>query len=70
MAPQKGESSSHDLVVTRGVKGAKQPTQIDTFPVLNKLNYQAWSVHMGLHLEELELWDVIESKNPARNKDR
>ena len=53
----------------RGLKGADQPTQIRTFPILNKLNYQVWASQMRQHLEVLELWDAIESKNVVRKKD-
>ena len=70
MAPRRGESSSQELVVTGGLKGADQPTQIGTFPILNKLNYQVWASRMRLHLEGLELWDAIESENVVRKKDQ
>ena len=70
MAPRRGESSSQELVVTGGLKGADQPTQIGTFPILNKLNYQVWASRMRLHLEGLELWDTIKSENVVRKKDR
>ena len=70
MAPRRGESSSQELVVTGGLKGADQPTQIGTVPILNKLNYQVWASWMRLHLEGLELWDAIESENVVRKKDR
>ena len=53
-----------------GLNGAAQPTQIRTFPILNKLNYQLWASRMHLHLEGLELWDAIESENVVRKKDR
>ena len=70
MAPRRGESSSQELIITGGLKGADQPTQIGTFPILNKLNYQVWASRMRLHLEGLELWDAIESENVVRKKDR
>ena len=70
MAPRQGESSSQEFVVTGGFKGADQPTQIGTFPILNKLNYQVWASRMHLHLEGLDLWDAIKSENVARKKDR
>ena len=70
MAPQRGESSSQELVVAGGLKGADQPTQIGNFPILNKLNYQVWASRMRLHLEGLELWDAIESENVVMKKDR
>ena len=70
MAPRRGESSSQELVVTGGLKGANQPTQIRTFPILKKLNYQVWASRMRLHLEGLELWDTIESMNVIKKKDR
>ena len=70
MAPRRRESSSQELVVTGGLKGADQPTQIGTVPILNKLNYQVWASWMRLHLEGLELWDAIESENVVRKKDR
>ena len=70
MAPRRGDSSSQELVVTGGLKGADQPTQIGTFPILTKLNYQVWASRMRLHLEGLKLWDAIESENVVRKKDR
>ena len=68
--PRRGESSSQELAVTVRLKSADQPTQIETFPILNKLNYQVWASRMRLHLQGLELWDAIESENVARKKDR
>ena len=53
-----------------GLKRADQLTQIRTFPILKKLNYQVWASQMRLHLEGLELWDAIESENVVRKKDR
>ena len=70
MAPRRGESSSQELFILRGLKGAYQPTQIRTFPILNKLNYQVWASRMRLHLEGLELWDAIKSENVVRKTDR
>ena len=55
--------------MTGGFKGTDQPTQIGTVLILKKLNYQLWESHMRLHLEGLELWDVIKSKNVIRKKD-
>ena len=69
MVPRRGESSSQELVVTGGLKGADQLTKIGSFPILNKLNYQVWASWMRLHLEGLELWDAIESENVVRKKD-
>ena len=51
-------------------KGLHEPTQIGMFPILNKSNYQVWAMRMRLHLEGLELWDVIESETAPRKKDR
>ena len=56
--------------MTGGLKGAKQPTQIGTFPILEKLNYQVWASRMRLHPEGLELWDAIKINNVARKKDQ
>ena len=41
-----------------------------TFPILNKLNYQVWASRMRLTLEVLELWDAIEFENVVRKKDQ
>ena len=70
MAPRQGESSSQEIIFTGGLKGADQPTQIGSFPILNKLNYQVWASWMCLHLEGLDPWDAIESENVVRKKDR
>ena len=59
-----------ELVVTRGIKGIDQPNRIGTFPILNQLNNKVWSSRMRLHLKGLELWNIIESKNPINKKDQ
>ncbi|CAA7405070.1 unnamed protein product [Spirodela intermedia] len=56
MALQKGESSSQDLVMSGGLKGAEPPAQIGAFPILTTLNYQ--------------LSDAIEMENPIKQKDQ
>ena len=55
--------------MTAAPKGLHEPTQIGMFPILNKTNYQVWAIRMRVHLEGLELWDVIESNNVPRKKD-
>ena len=52
--------------MTAAPKGLHEPT----FPILNKSNYQVWAMQMRLHLEGLEMWDVIESETAPRKKDR
>lgn len=54
----------------RGLKGVEQPTQIGTFSILMRLNYQVWAFKMCLHLEGLELWEVIETETLVKKKDR
>ena len=56
--------------MTAAPKGLHEPTQIDMFPILNKSNYQVWAMQIRLHLEGLELWDVIESETAPKKKDR
>ena len=56
--------------MTAAPKGLHEPTQIGTFPILKKSNYQVWAMRMRLHLEGLELWDVIKSETAPRKKDR
>ena len=67
--PQR-EENSLELTVTAAPKGLHERTQIGTFPILNKSNYPVWAMRMCLHLEGLELWDVIEWKTAPRKKDR
>ncbi|CAA6669257.1 unnamed protein product [Spirodela intermedia] len=43
---------------------------IGTFLILTRSNYQVWATRMRLHLEGLELWDVVEIENAPRKKDR
>ena len=64
------EANSMELTVTAAPKGLHELAQIGTFPNLSKRNYQVWAMRMHLHLEGLELWDVIESENASRKKDR
>ena len=56
--------------MTAAPKELHEPTQIATFPSLNKTNYQVWAMRMRWHLEGFELWDVIESETTLRKKDR
>ncbi|CAA6668243.1 unnamed protein product [Spirodela intermedia] len=58
MALQKGESSSQDLVMSGGLKGAEPPAQIGL------------GISDALHLEILELSDAIEMENPIKQKDQ
>ena len=39
------------------------------FLILNKTNHQVWAVRMCLHIEGLELWEIMEAKNAPRRKD-
>ena len=52
-----------------GLKGDEQPTQIRTFPILNKLNYQVWASHMHLYLEGLN-YGTPSNPRMSRKKDR
>ena len=39
-------------------------------PKLTKVNYQEWVLEMQVHLEGMELWDVVVTGSAERGKDR
>ena len=39
-------------------------------PKLTKVDYQEWVLEMQVHLEGMELWDVVVTGSAKRSKDR
>ncbi|CAA7401824.1 unnamed protein product [Spirodela intermedia] len=68
--PKCGVISTQDFVVIRILKGMGEPSLVGTFPVLNRNNYQVWASRMHLHLDGLELWEIVKAENAPRKKDR
>jgi hypothetical protein len=60
---KEGASSPHTVVVERVFGGSE-------ILKLTKTNYREWALEMQVNLEDMELWDAVETGNVERGKDR